>query len=75
MKKIIKGLLYDTEDSELIYIDEDKRRMLYMTKNKHFFTLYNNGEIVPKSVEDTKEYLGSVDVEKYIEIFGEPEEA
>lgn len=37
--------------------------------------LYANGEIIPKTEANTKEYLGKNNVEKYIELFGEPQEA
>lgn len=75
MKRIINGLLYDTEDSTLIYVDEMNNRKLYQTKNGNFFTLYPTGEIQPKTEEATKEYLGRYDADKYIEIFGEVDEA
>lgn len=75
MKRVIDNLLYDTEVSTLIYTEKDTNRRLYQTLNGNFFTLYSTGEIQPKSLEATKEYLGKYDVDKYIEIFGEPEEA
>ena len=75
MKKIIDDLLYDTETANLIHFDEDKRRSLYMTSNGNFFMLFITGEIRPKTEESVKEYLGRVNVKKYIEIFGEPEKA
>lgn len=37
--------------------------------------LYSNGEIIPKNEDSVKYYLGTYDVKKYIELFGEPEEA
>ena len=75
MKRIIDNLLYDTDTAELIYTEEGTARRLYKTPNGNFFTLYQTGEIRPKSIEDTKEYLGRHSVEKYIELFGEPKEA
>lgn len=74
MRKVINGLLYDTEISELIY-SEDNERFLYKTKNGNFFAMYRNGEIFSRSESQVKEYLGEKDVDKYIEIFGKPEDA
>ena len=75
MKRIIDGLLYDTDDSVLIYEDVDKRRKYYQTANKRFFILYKTGEIYAATEEHVKAVLGERDIDKYIEIFGEPEEA
>lgn len=75
MQRVIDGLLFDTETAELLYVEEDKNRRLYKTPHGHFFTLYPTGEIREKSEQATKEYLGLYDVEKYIEVFGEPKEA
>jgi hypothetical protein len=75
MKRIINGLLYDTEVSELIYTDETTSRKLYKTSNGNFFTFYPTGEIRAKTEEATKDYLGRYDVEKYIEIFGNVDKA
>lgn len=75
MKRVIGNLLYDTDVSELIFSDNKKNRKIYKTPNGNFFTLYATGEIQPKSIEATKNYLGRYDVEKYIELFGEPQEA
>ena len=73
MKRVINGLLYDT--ANLILTEEDTKRKLYKTPNGNFFTLYSTGEIRAKTEEATKDYLGRYDVEKYIEVFGEPREA
>lgn len=75
MKKIINNLLYDTELSELIYHDEVKNRRWYRTPNGNYFVFYATGEITPKTEESVKEYLGRNNVDKYIELFGEPQEA
>lgn len=75
MKQIINDLLYDTEKSTLIYTEKDTKRRLFQTPNNHFFMCYISGEIVPKSESETKDYLGERDIDKYIEIFGEPKEA
>lgn len=75
MKKIINGLLYNTQNSEIIYVDEMTNRKIFRTEKGNFFLFYPNGEIVPKTKEDIKEYLGLNDTEKYIELFGDVEEA
>ena len=75
MQRIVNGLLYDTKISTVIHIEEDTKRMLYMTPNGNYFMLYPVGEIVPKTEQSTKDYLGKYNVSKYIELFGEPEEA
>ena len=66
MKKIINGLLYNTQTSEIIYVDEMTNRKIFRTEKGNFFLFYPNGEIVPKTKEDIKEYLGLNDTEKYI---------
>ena len=75
MKKVIKGLLYDTEKSILVYQDTATRRQLWKTVNKTFFFTFQNGSIEPVTTEGAKEYLGLVDVEAYIKVFGDPKEA
>lgn len=75
MKRVIDGFLYDTDTATLVYTEESTNRKLYKTPNNNFFTLYPTGEIQDKSLADTKSYIGMRSVEKYIELFGEPEEA
>ena len=75
MKKVIKGLLYDTDTATMVYFEENTKRRLYRTPKGNFFIMYPNGIITPKTEEETKSYLGEKDVDAYIEIFGEPEEA
>lgn len=75
MRRVIAGLLYDTETATVIHIEEDTKRILYQTPNKNFFMFYPTGEITPKTEQSTKDYLGKCNVEKYIELFGEPQEA
>lgn len=75
MQKIVNGLLYDTKAAEIVYVEEDTKRVLYKTLNGNFFTLYANGEIIPKTEESAKQYIGKHSVKKYIELFGEIERA
>lgn len=75
MVKIINDLMYDTDDSELIYEDRFNKRLYYRTFKGNFFVVYNNGELLPTSEDTIKKILGQNDVEKYIELFGEPQEA
>ena len=75
MQRVIDNLLYDTETATIIHTEQDTRRVLYQAPNGTFFMFYPNGEIVPKTEQSTKNYLGKYNVEKYIELFGEPEEA
>ena len=75
MQRVINNLLYDTDTATVIHQEEDTKRVLYQTPNKNYFMFYPNGEIVPKTEESTKDYLGKHNVPKYIELFGEPQEA
>ena len=75
MQRVIDGLLYDTDTAEIIHVEESTKRRLYMTPNRNFFMFYPIGEIVPKTEQSTKDYLGKYNVPKYIELFGEPQEA
>ena len=75
MQRVIDGLLYDTKTATVVHTDESNNRILYVTANNNFFMFYPTGEIVPKTEQSAKDYLGKYDVEKYIELFGQPEEA
>lgn len=75
MKKIVNGLLYDTEKSDIIYVDMIKNRSIYKTIHGAYFTLYSNGQIIPTTEENVKDFLGKTDIDKYIEFFGVPKEA
>ena len=71
MKKVINGLLYDIDKSELIYEEEDSHRRLYRTKKGRWFKFYPNGVIYPITEDEAKVYLGEHDADLFIEIFGE----
>lgn len=75
MQRIINGLLYDTRNSDLVHSEEDTKRQLFKTNNGNFFMFYSDGEIIPKTEDSVKEYLGRKNVKKYEEIFGKVEEA
>ena len=75
MKKIVDGKLYNTDTAELIYFDATNKRRYYRTQKGAFFVLYQTGEIQPRTENSMRDFLGSVDTERYIEIFGEVEEA
>lgn len=75
MKRVIDGLLYDTDVSTVIHVEENTKRRLYQTSNNNFFMFYPTGEIVPKTEDSVKDYLGKYNVKKYIKLFGEPQEA
>lgn len=75
MQRVVNDLLYDTNTAAAIHVEEDTKRVLYKTPNNNFFMFYPTGEIVPKTEESVKKYLGSKNVRKYIEIFGEIERA
>lgn len=75
MQRVIDELLYDTETAIVVHIEEKTKRVLYQAPNGNFFMFFPTGEIVPKTEESTKDYLGKYNVPKYIELFGEPQEA
>ena len=72
MKKIIKGILYDTDTAEFIYEDARQKRRLYRTPAQNYFLYYQDGDITAMTEESAKEYLGNKDADKYIEIWGLP---
>ncbi len=74
-RKIVDVVLYDTDKAEIIYVEPNKRRTYYMTDHRRFFVVYKTGELVPKTEEDIRKLLGEYDVDKYLEIFGDIEEA
>lgn len=75
MQRVVNGLLYDTANAEVVHMEEDTKRILYHTSNDNYFMFYPTGEIVPKTKQSAMDYLGKCNVEKYIELFGQPQEA
>ena len=75
MQRIINNILYDTETATLLYRETPKNVSYYMTPvHGYFFAVYANGEFIPLTEEFMKDFLGQYDINKYIEIFGEPQE-
>ena len=75
MQRVVNGLLYDTANAEVVHMEEDTKRILYHTSNDNYFMFYPTGEIVPKTKQSAMDYLGKCNVEKYIQLFGQPQEA
>ena len=77
MKAIINGLMYDTEKAKIIF-EPDKYHTMYMTEKGNLFMLYHqSGEkaISCTDNEKLKKILAGKATDKYIELFGEVEEA
>lgn len=77
MKAIIDGLLYDTDKAKIIF-NPDEYHTLYMTEKGNLFMLYyQSGErsISCTDNEKLKKFLAENAPDKYVEIFGEVEEA
>lgn len=89
-KSIIDGKLYDTEKSERLSYFKDDRVLFRTQKGSYFSCKREDGEcqntkfhvhyidyydIRPENIEDAKETIGKYDVDRYIELFGKPEEA
>lgn len=75
MKKIVNGLLYDTNNAKEIYRDAKKGKVWYQTEKGNYFTAYGTGEIVPVTEDAVKIFLGENDIRAYVKLFGEVEEA
>lgn len=74
MVRIINGIKYDTETSNLLYFDEAKGRSYYATSHSRYFITFANGEMQETTIEAMKALLGKYDPDKYVEVFGEPTE-
>jgi len=82
MKQIINHILYDTDESVFVtyYYNLGCKRELYKTKTGKFFVVIldywdKRTSIEAKDESFVKEALGKINIDKYIELFGEPEEA
>lgn len=77
MKYIVNGILYDMNKSERIWI-MDNESCLYRTKKGNWF-IYHIGCKMPVEPIDKKRAMDIVEyqcsAERYIEVFGEVEEA
>lgn len=72
MKQIINNILFDTDTATLLYSETDTRRRYYKTENDRYFISFPTTEIQVVSEEYMRNLLGRKDIDKYIEIFGEP---
>lgn len=84
MKAIIDDKLYDTETAEFIYAYADCDYVtcattiiyIYRTKKGTYFKYDMRREKISKIKEKTvKEIISRFDIDKYIELFGDVEEA
>ena len=84
-RKIIDGILYDTSRAEQLCVfqacgyfglelDPYGFAILFRGRNGKFF-VQHFGKLLPCQYHTAKKILGNENVEKYIEIFGEVEEA
>ena len=71
MKKIIDGLLYDTDKATLVWQEDKfrKRNLYFKTEKGNYFVLYSSKVIQPITEEKFKEILGEADPDRYIELF------
>lgn len=82
MKQIINNVLYDTDNSEFVtyYYSSNCKRELYKTKTGKFFVVMSDFWDTKTSIEIkeesfVKDVLGKLNIDKYIELFGAPEQA
>lgn len=81
MKQIINNVLYDTEKAEKIvdYWSGYCKRELYKGGRGYFSVVWDyfgtKYNIEPKDEDFVKALLGKINIDKYIELFGEPEQA
>ena len=70
----INGLMYDTSKATLVF--EDENILYYATSHGNYFHFnLDDDEIVTMTLEEFKDDYANIDLEKYIAMFGEPEEA
>lgn len=77
MKQIIKNKLYDTETAVLVFsntstLDEysDFTTEWYRKQNGEFFTIGNCVEVLPRTEDRARNFLGQVCSEQYEKLFG-----
>lgn len=76
MKEIINGKLYDTDKSEKICYVEFTGHSIWRTSKGTLFLVNDILFRISNTNQDAiKGLLGKENPEKYIELFGEPEEA
>lgn len=76
MKAIINNLLYDTDKSTLIVFIKEIQRFVYITEHKRLFMVDScHSYITTADHDNCKELLARYALDKYIEIFGEVEDA
>lgn len=74
MKKIVNGLLYDTDKSEKI-MDTDSHSV-YQTPNGRLFVTHDVlNEISCVNVDSIKEFIGEHNADLYLKLFGNVQEA
>lgn len=74
MQIIKDGVLYDTNNSELIYTDTETKRRYYKSFNGHYFVVFYSGAFELCTEDFIKDLLGKNDVNMWMALFGEPEE-
>lgn len=76
MRKIVGGKMYDTDKATVVYDWRGMDRVLYVTAKGNYFMYYaGTGKIEPWSEDQVKNFLAEHDADKYVELFGEVEEA
>ena len=74
MKKIVHGLLYDTDKSEKIM--EADWHSVYQTPNKRLFMTHDIlNTITCVDIDSIKKFIGEHNVDLYLKLFGNVQEA
>lgn len=75
MKKIINGVLFDTEKMELVATKTQFVETIRLYKGKSRYAIMNTSPlescIYELSENEFKELLGELNAEKYIELYGD----
>jgi hypothetical protein len=74
MRRIIDGLLYDTDTAERLCTEPNTEVSLYRTKNGRYFTAQADGILVMNEREARSFVEHAASVDRYIAIFGSVEE-